>query len=388
MNPKILFVGGTFDRVEGSHPSKIVRQLAYGLYETVNSGTIKDLEEILEHVARYDALIWMPNISNGEEKFLPRIKEKAPHIALVSSKRNDNNKYAFEDLVSRALTSKSQLLIEVTYAKEIQTLIETGFQAFPNLRLIDPLGNVSEFTPDLEEFRCLLYERIQFLLKMKRIESVKIEASKCGSEAEKSTILQVFYDVIPWIEPQFLKAIQKYADKFHTLIHGTNENPRFMGNASFRCTKGGFPSQRAGNAIYVSKRNVDKRCLDADSFVAVSPVLEGGTVKYLGYHKPSVDTPIQVLLYQAFPKINFMLHAHVYHKAGIMTARYVPCGDIREVDEIVNVMQNLDANYYSDSHFVLNLKGHGCLLASSKVEDLLNQEDNFYARPIPELTLI
>jgi len=64
---RILFVGGTFDRTEGC-PSKIVRQLAYGLYETVNGGTIKDLEEILEHVAEYKALIWMPNISNSEEK--------------------------------------------------------------------------------------------------------------------------------------------------------------------------------------------------------------------------------------------------------------------------------------------------------------------------------
>jgi hypothetical protein len=383
----ILFVGGTFNRTGDAPPSELVRRVGYGLYTTVNGGTIQDLEEIVNEVDKFSAVIWMPNICNSETKFLPKIKEKAPHIVLISSKRNDNDNYTFKEIVDRALKARSQLLIEVQ-------------RSFGHLyfRLVDPLGNVSRKfnvkTPghwhgdnlDLEEFRHVLYERIQFLLRMKRVGCVFEGADPNGA---------------PQIDTQFLGAVKKYADRFHDLIHGENENPRFMGNASFRCTKGGFPSQRSRNGqIFVSRRNVDKRSLDADSFVAVeasldtvrkpSPhrphaktlILKDDAVKYWGHNKPSVDTPVQVLLYQAFPNINYMLHAHVYHKEGVMTNRYVPCGDIREVNEIVNAVNDPETK-----RFIVNLKGHGSLIASAKVEDLLDQDDHFYVRPMPEETL-
>jgi len=385
--PNVLFVGGWFDK-KGGHPSRIVRKLAYGLYETINGGTIQDLEEVLDTVHRYDAVVWMPHISNSETKLLPRIKENAPRIVLISSKRNDRRKYEFEHVIDRALKSKSQLLIEIR-----DSPLSNTARCY-DLRLVDPLGNVSEwFTTgrineqgeeEIAEFRCLLYERIQFLLRMKRVKSV------CSAlqPLEKARL-----------DRRFMKAIQKYADRFHELIHGDNENPRFMGNASFRCTKGGFPSQRTEHAIYVSRRNVDKRCLDSDGFVAVDNTLEHSrmmrrspshlrkeiseqSVMYWGENKPSVDTPVQVELYRLFPNINFMLHAHVYHKDGVMTARYVPCGDLREVDEVVNAIGDPEAK-----RFIVNLKGHGCILASENVEDLLDQEPNFRARPTEEKTL-
>jgi len=379
MNQKILFVGGTFDKT-GGKPSKIVRQLAYGLYETVNGGSVAELRDLVKSFddytpptchcralrPTYDAIIWMPNISNDEEKLLPKIKKKSPHTVLISSKRNTQNKYSYVELVDRALKSKSQLLIEISDS-------DSGLR----FRLVDPLGNVSRifFKGELQDFRDMLYEKIQFLLRMKRIGS--------GNDAGYSHIDPPDK---PQIDSKFLEAITGYADKFHDLIHGENENPRFMGNVSFRCTKGGFPSQRNGDAIYVSRRNVDKRSLDAESFVAVAPhkICERwGGILYWGEHKPSVDTPIQIQLYDAFPKINYMLHAHVYYKGATMTNRYVPCGDTREVAEVVNVVPNPKVR----AKFAVNLKGHGCLIASAKVKDLLNLEDKFYARPTPEETL-
>jgi hypothetical protein len=357
-----LFVGGHFDS-RGGHPSRAVRTLAYGLYTTVvNGGTLYDLESLISRdLQQYQAVVWMPNISNSEDKFLPRIKKECPRILLVSSKRNEQKKYSFTDIVSRALASRSQLLIEVVGGD------------FLGFRLVDPLGNVSREFPSTElglvGFRDRLYERIQFLLRAQRVPSTRAHT-------------QALEQVWP-VDPQFLEAIRGYAECFHVLVHGENPSPRFMGNASFRCTRGGFPSYRGEHgSVYVSRRNIDKRCLDAQGFVQVRGLNYRG-LDYWGEHKPSVDTPVQLKLYEHFPRVRYMLHAHVYHEHGTWTHRYVPCGDLREVPEILGVIENPS----EQTGFIVNLKGHGCVIASSDVDDMLGHQKQFYARPVPEQNL-
>lgn len=349
---KILFVGGNF----GNKPkeSKIVRTLSNGLANKVlNGGSLDDLKEILNCITKYDVVVWMPNISNNVEKFLLQIKEKHPHIILISSKRNDG-KYTLLDLVNRALVSKSQVLIE--------------FHTEDGIRLVDALGNTSEYfsynNEDILKLQEKLAERIKILSATYRIGTTNVK-----------------------VEEKFLDAIKKYANVFSDLTFGgDSDNPRFMGNASFRCTKGGFPSFKRDGMLYVSKRNVNKSTIIADDFVPVHPeLLDDGKVQYEGKYKPSVDTPIQVLIYQYLPKINYLLHAHIYHKNGIFTKNYVPCGDLREAEEIKYVLPS--KNRYILEEFVINLKGHGCLIGSLNLDFMLNQENNFYRRPFPEVIL-
>jgi hypothetical protein len=180
------------------------------------------------------------------------------------------------------------------------------------------------------------------------------------------------------VDEEYLDVIKRYAEDFHRLIM-PEPTTRFLGNSSFRCTKGGFPSFRDGEFVYVSKRNIDKERIDRTGFVPVyAHRKKGEKVAYLGENKPSVDTPVQLALYEMFPEINFMVHSHTYVKDGVFTETPLPCGAFEEVAEIDRVIVDKNKDFY-----IINLIGHGCLVMSSDIEKLKDIE--FYARPIPEI---
>jgi len=84
---------------------------------------------------------------------------------------------------------------------------------------------------------------------------------------------------------------------------------------------------------------------------------------YVGNKKPSVDTPVQLELYDKFKNINFMLHGHCYIENAPFTKHKIPCGDLNEVKEIINTASNLNLDFY-----VINLIGHGCIIMSKDIE--------------------
>ena len=176
---------------------------------------------------------------------------------------------------------------------------------------------------------------------------------------------------------ELYELIKGYADDFHRLMMPEEGVSRFLGNASFRCIKSGFPSFRGEDGIvFVSRRNVDKRYIGPEAFVATR-LDEHGNVEYWGENKPSVDTPIQLRLYDMLPNVNFMLHAHVYVDKAPYSNYPVPCGAIEEVDKIMGL---IDAN---DTDFSINLLGHGSIVFASSIEYLKNIP--YIGRNIPEL---
>jgi ribulose-5-phosphate 4-epimerase/fuculose-1-phosphate aldolase len=111
------------------------------------------------------------------------------------------------------------------------------------------------------------------------------------------------------------------------------------------------------NQLYLfSPRNTDKRRLTAQDFVAISPPW------YYGDRKYSVDAPVQIETYKRFPEIHYMIHGHAFIENGQCTSNYYPCGDLREIDEIVKLL-DLDFNFF-------NLKQHGFLLCASSLEEM------------------
>ena len=99
----------------------------------------------------------------------------------------------------------------------------------------------------------------------------------------------------------------------------TCKTERFIGNASIRpalppqvghCGKG-MPSFRGtGDLIFVSKHNINKQFAELNHFVPV--YMDDNKLMYCGNDKPSVDTPVQIRLYQALPNINYMIHSCCY----------------------------------------------------------------------------
>ena len=379
---KVLIVGGTFDN-EGGRPSSLIGKIADSMLfvkdysmqlNVVNGGAVADLQGLLQTTKEYNIVMWFANVSNDEVK-VRGVKAVNPKVILVTSKRNDNSKYTFAELISRSLEIKANLTIEFSKQEDSKF----------NMMLFDPLGNVFYDGTDVRILCDRLTKRAFELIDFTRVPTVK------ETELEAPPVPE---------ETEFFEFAHDCADIFHNLIRPVKGTERFLGNMSFRC-QNGFPSFRGENGIvYVSRRNVDKSDINANSFVPTF-LTEDNITKYFGDYKPSVDTPVQLRLYKLFPWVNYMLHAHCYiDTTGISdTLQYntytpVPCGAIEEVNEIWNPYVSKghlwEACYNKQPRLIaINLCGHGCILIAKDVEifkELQKHKDNcFVQRPMPEV---
>jgi len=365
---KALLVGGTFGNDWNGKGSTLADVLfcsmvtrgltdSYEDFTFVNGGMYDRLEVLMEEVVpEMDYIFWFADVAdNDKPKLVRRIKAVNKKCILVTSKRNYGD-YEFPDLVQHALGNKSNLLVEFTgsYGEKISG------------RIIDPLGNlILDYTKDFVHLGHAIAERVKYLSTITRVGSVKV-----GDAIEVPN------------DDEFFAFVRKSANQFSELIPTPTENERFLGNASFRCQHG-FPSFKRDGMLYISKRNIDKEYIGRDGFVAVNP--DKLPLEYYGDHKPSVDAPIHVKLYDKFPKINYMIHGHVYIYGGVNTWNNVPCGGLEEVEEIIRVVCPFDPPELTDS-FRVNLKGHGFIIGVNDV-GCLNGMDlikKYEARIFPE----
>lgn len=345
MNTKILLIGGTWDNEHG-YPSGLVNKFSKALNvdKLYNGGNHNDLKKIIEEVKNFDVVVWWANVDNELEK-IRDVKQINPKVILITSKRNDFQKYSFASLINRALGQKANLVVEFS---KINTY---------RMRLFDPLGNLWYEGISVDDCAKAIKDRIELLTSITRAPSIRVH----------KTILAPKLD--------FYEYVKDCAETFHTLIAPEENVTRFLGNSSFRCQKG-FPSFRLEDEIYVSRRNIDKRFITKENFVRTF-LDENNNVCYYGNHKPSVDTPIQLHLYSLFPNINYMMHAHCYIQNAVFTDTPIPCGAIEEVNEILHATKE-----FNNRSYAFNLLGHGCIIMGSSVNDL--KKFKFYARKMPE----
>ena len=350
---KYLVVGGSFDD-NGGRPSSLVfkfeQELKNAGVEDVkmfNGGHFSEMEGILDETKDADVVLWWANVPNDKPK-IRDVKSVNPKCMLVTSKRNDNEKYNFSELINRALGTKANLCVE--FSK-----VGGRFQMF----VFDPLGNEWYKGFNIGECCKALASRLKFLNGITR-------------EGCKNTDL---HTEVP-DDKAFFQIVKDYAEVFHELINPAKEVTRYLGNSSFRCQRG-FPSFRQDGIVYVSRRNVDKRFIDKDNFVPTMLSRYHNGVLYQGEHKPSVDTPIQLRLYEALPNINYMIHAHVYLEGAPFTKHMVPCGGLEEVGEVLGVLEDNSKDFYA-----VNLIGHGCIAMAKTAEQL--KDLPYVGRVLPE----
>lgn len=348
-----LIVGGTFNN-DGGKPSSIIDKLRNSInngcwgalkYHILNGGTLHQLLNIDYNTLR--SLIWMPNIDNKEDKLIDNIKSKNPHLLLISSKRVVEKDYTESDVVGRLLKTRSNLGIMITKP--------TNWYYF---KLLDPLGNQYKETDDVEILASALIKRITFLLKSQRVGSRRLSYS-ADTEVHNVT----------------LNIFNEYGEKFSTFVNAVNPN-RFLGNTATRCSYG-FPAVRADDkkGYLISQRNVNKTGLTSENFVRVLPY--ESEVLYYGDRKPSVDSPTDIRLFNYYPKINYIIHGHCYVKDAPFTISKYPCGDIREVEEIIGMFPDTELDQIH-----INLNGHGCLILTS--DRFMFNNIKLEARPLPE----
>lgn len=364
-NSRLLLIGGNFDESNGK-PSKIFTILKeaidhYFIHKRLfiwdcsmyNGGSLDIIRMVMNNIKEYKYIIWFPNISNDKEKVVKDIKKLNPECILVTSKRNIEKKYELKDIINHALGLKSNLVLE---------FIEKEKRIYG--RILDPLGNIfCDFTDDFKKIGYTIMDRLFFLGSIVRVKSQSIDNSPIE---------------VP-NETKFFEVIKEKAAIFDKLIPTIDNTTRFLGNSSFRCQKG-FPSFRSGDLVFVSKRNIDKKYIGKEGFVAVKLApLSSSPVLFWGNEKPSVDTPVQLLLYDYYKNVNYIIHGHTYIKGKILfTKRFVPCGGIREFQEITEIIPK--RNSYN---FSINLIGHGCLILAKDIDYFNTLE--FYSRPVPEI---
>ena len=348
---RILIICGTFDN-NGGKPSAVAEKITDTIFisginiDRFNGGYLNELPMILATVPEYDYVMYMADTPNNHQ-YVKSIKEINPKCILVTSVRNDNETYTFQEMINYALGVKANLCIEFS-------LKGTMFY----MNLFDPLGNSWYNGDSTTDIANTMVQRMIYLHSITR----------------QGTIHEDGKVDIP-DEPEFFEIIKNHAETFHELIQPAKTVTRFLGNSSFRCMRG-FPSFKKDGMIFVSRRNVDKRYIDKDAFVPVK--FENNNVYYYGDNKPSVDTPIQVRLYEVFKNINYMIHSHVYIESAPFTEHMVPCGGIEEVNEILNLVDiNTNGDFYA-----INLIGHGSIVMANRASQLKNIR--YKARTIPE----
>ncbi|MGH1397593.1 MAG: class II aldolase/adducin family protein [Alphaproteobacteria bacterium] len=359
---RALIVGGTFD-ADGGKESKIITEMAQSLgWDFINGGSIDKIREF--DPTNLDVLLWMPNINNDEDKILPSLKKQWQRMVLISSKRAEarpeqqREEYSHFEVVSRLLKTKSNLGI----------MIQKDEGRF-SFSLMDPLGNRFIKTQRVSELSSAIANRVNTLKSLTRIGS-----SHAGQPPKNITL----------VSDAFIQTVRTLGDEFSTHVNAVNPE-RLLGNAaardtyrSTRCTHG-FPSVRAGdNTFWISRRNVDKQTMNSSDFVLVGA--DENRVNYYGDPaiKPSVDSPIQIRLFNFYSNVSFMVHGHVYAENAPTTKSKVPCGHIEEFDEIKALFPDPQT-----TNFTVNLKGHGCLILSNNLEYLQNA--TFESRPLPEV---
>jgi len=360
---KIHIVAGTFND-NGGKPSGWAAKLATAINQehnviVNNGGKWDSLLGIFLGLSPGEMVVWLADVPNDKPKIVEQIKQRHPNIFLVTSKRNLDNKYSLQDLVARALSIKSNLFIEFTGDKN--NVLST---------ILDPLGNAYAYKEsNITRVAEVLTKRLRALRAFRRMGSLCLGDAITVPQSDEIS--------------EFMSIIKEQAEKFHIIIHGVNTE-RMLGNASFRCARG-FPSFRTAaidKQIFVSRRNIDKRSISPEEFVAVrwiSNSWEDVGVGYYGPHKPSVDTPVQLKLYNRFYNVNYMLHSHTYIEGAPMTNDYIPCGAIEEVTQICET-NDYD---YDRTNFCVNVRGHGSIVFADKPSFL--KDIKWISRPVPEI---
>ena len=333
---RTIIVGGNFKSTPKE--SSIVNKIAafFQVPIVVNGGSSDNIKDI--SISNNDLVIWMPNIENEIEKHYPK---KDVGSVLICSKVIHDDRTEM-DAITRIFKMNGNAVIAI---------YRHGLLC--KFKLIDALGNVWYNGHDIGE----LSYAIKRLYKWTK-SSIRTRTEK--GEFQNYNLSSVDLDKLAELN-------KIVADKFEVSCG------RFFGNSSTRCMKM-FPSGHDADYLLVSARNIDKKRITRDDFVAVK-YFEGKVI-YKGDRKPSVDTPIQADLYTKFPNIRYMIHGHSYIKGYPYTDNYFPCGDVREAHEVTN--------FITGDHGCINLKNHGFLLYADTIEnmEILVNEIEFIERNI------
>ena len=332
---KTLIVGGD---ISAARSSNVINKLALSM---VSQMDFLDLDicngELPDDIKGYKLVLWFPHIDNHYAKTYP-VKDRGS-IMIISKVMRDG--YTEATAVSRIFDFHANAVICIYKDKEDSYFFS----------LVDALGNTWCNTNNIAVLADTIKSFTRWSMGQIRMSYVKVHAPMSDISGKVR------------LEKDFIELNLDVADKV-----ANSAGTRFFGNFSTRCASL-FPSHRYMKGRYVvSPRNLDKRQIGPMDAVPVEPPY------YHGDRKPSVDTPVQIKLYEMFDHINYMIHGHAFIKGASYTQHYFPCGDLREVEGIAEIL-------YRGKRAV-NLKNHGFLLVGKDPEEIRRTLDVIEFQPL------
>jgi len=148
---------------------------------------------------------------------------------------------------------------------------------------------------------------------------------------------------------------------------------RYTGNACVRDLRDG--------TMYITRTNMPKRKITCEDLVPCVPHNSNELCCY-GPFDPSSDTLRRWYLFQKFPKISMILHAHTYivGEEAWKTREILFNDDIENQDETEEILRlveekNLNPQDIASAH--INVIGHGCLIMTSDSYKTSYQREGF-----------
>lgn len=353
-DPSVLFVSGNWTDTGGrtnNYMAKIIdlfeEILGYPII-SYNGGHINELKIILENqVKNADIVFYAPNIPlELDERLNP--KDYNYRVVLITFRRNDN-RYSFEELIGKSLSTRSDLTCEVR---------KNSYGRY-EMRVFDILGAVwSDFTEDTQQSVIDLIARAKELLSYRYFKLKKVRK------------------FVADLNPKFDEVFQVYKEFGHILRSkqfGENSNNRIkrhLGEISFRTDK--------PNLIYSSARNCQLTDeLDESNFVLTK--VTNSQILYQGDKKPHLETGVFDKLMENYSNINYIFHSHCYVEGADIVEDPVTNGSIQEFEKIDNLFTDTDKNKS------LNLKGHGSFIFANDLDFVRDQINKLYIRELPEM---
>jgi ribulose-5-phosphate 4-epimerase/fuculose-1-phosphate aldolase len=329
-----LVVGGTWGKQGVRKESGVAQRIAEHLgADLINGGPVGMLPLI--DTVRYGLVVWMPNVSNEEEKFYP--KKRIGGVLVCSKVMREGVTHA--DAAKRIFAMKGNAVIEITPKEHT---VDGKF----DFRFADALSNTMHSGPSLDTLAFEIAHFTKWSNQQKRVRSVSLPLKPEIKRGHFTPLLNL---------------VKMLSEKVEVGL-----GQRYFGNVSTRCVKL-FPSRLTDGdwtGAWVSRRNIDKRFIEPTDMVWVTQPGPDEDIFYYGgdSRKPSVDAAIQLTLYRENPKLRFMVHGHASIADSPETSVYYPCGDLREVEEVSELLKK--------GHRIINLRNHGFLIAAEDLEEL------------------
>lgn len=350
---KVLFVAGNWDE-NGGRTSKYMSKFINAVENYVgesnlysfNGGKYDQLHDIMKLIKEVEVVFWFPNIP-GELPRLPKVKDINREVVVLNYKRNDRHRYKLNELISIAISQKSDLTCEVR--KD-----ETGHY---ELRVVDTLGTVwANFDTNLSKSVAKMFSRVSVLHSTTKSSSIK---------ADKPSKIPKF--------DKELKVFNKAIKENHNLNDAREDVNRFIGTLAIR-------DNEDKDLIHFNKRSATIKGIDNTDLVQTKLVNEK-TTYYSKYSKPSINAPVYLRLLEQLPNINYAFHSHYYIDKASFTERAVVDGGLEEVSEVIRVLSR--ESDLRGKNYQVNLIGHGCLVLLNDINDL--EDVDFVRRGIPEV---